>query len=150
MTCAWIGQSRRSRPFEQGRVLLCHRRDIDAWNLPGGGVESGELPTEAVIREVREETGLEAAIERLAGVYGKTDRDELVFSFICRITGERLTVTDEFVLGPLCMAVPFGVAALFAQQQWPTWVGLGTGLLVSLGCTNGFGPLAVRTHGRIG
>jgi 8-oxo-dGTP diphosphatase len=80
---------------EQGRVLLCHRRDIDAWNLPGGGVESGELPTEAVIREVREETGLEAAIERLVGVYGKADKDELVFSFICRITGGRLTVTDE-------------------------------------------------------
>jgi 8-oxo-dGTP diphosphatase len=80
---------------QQGRVLLCHRRDMDAWNLPGGGVESGELPTEAVIREVREETGLEAAVERLVGVYGKTDRDELVFSFICRVVGGQLTVTDE-------------------------------------------------------
>jgi 8-oxo-dGTP pyrophosphatase MutT (NUDIX family) len=44
---------------EQNRVLLSHRRDMDLWNLPGGGVESGELPTEAVIREVKEETGLE-------------------------------------------------------------------------------------------
>jgi hypothetical protein len=44
---------------EQGRVLLCHRRDLDAWNLLGGGVASGELPTEAVVREVREE-----AVER--------------------------------------------------------------------------------------
>jgi len=25
---------------DAGRVLLCHRRDIDVWNLPGGGVES--------------------------------------------------------------------------------------------------------------
>lgn len=33
----------------QGRVLLCHRRDMDMWNLPGGGVESGELPDEAVV-----------------------------------------------------------------------------------------------------
>ncbi len=41
------------------RVLLSHRRDMDAWNLPGGGVESGETPVEAVIREVTEETGLE-------------------------------------------------------------------------------------------
>jgi 3-deoxy-7-phosphoheptulonate synthase len=31
---------------------------MDAWNLPGGGVETRELPDEAVIREVREETGL--------------------------------------------------------------------------------------------
>ena len=80
---------------EQGRVLLCHRRDIDAWNLPGGGVESGELPTEAVVREVREETGLEAAVERLAGVYGKTYKDELVFAFICRVTGGQLSATAE-------------------------------------------------------
>jgi len=65
------------------------------WNQPGGGVESGELPTEAVIREVREETGLEAAVERLVGVYGKIDRDELVFSFTCTVTGGHLTATDE-------------------------------------------------------
>ena len=63
--------------------------------MPGGGVESGELPTEAVIREVREETGLEAAVERLAGVYGKSYKDELVFVFICRVIGGQLTETDE-------------------------------------------------------
>jgi 8-oxo-dGTP diphosphatase len=80
---------------DQGRVLLCHRRDIDVWNLPGGGVESGELPTEAVTREVMEETGLEVEIERLVGVYGKIGKDEYVFSFICRITGGSLYVTDE-------------------------------------------------------
>ncbi len=77
------------------RVLLCHRRDFDAWNLPGGRVESGELPPEALIREVREETGLEVAIERLVGVYGKVDRDELVFAFTCRVVGGALTVTEE-------------------------------------------------------
>ncbi len=80
---------------EQNRVLLSHRRDYDVWNLPGGGVESGELPTEAVIREVKEETGLEVAIDRLVGVYGKVDKDELVFSFTCRITGGTLSITDE-------------------------------------------------------
>ncbi|MBE0699228.1 MAG: NUDIX domain-containing protein, partial [Anaerolineaceae bacterium] len=62
----------------EGRVLLCHRRDMDAWNLPGGGLENGELPTECVIREVTEETGLEVAIERLVGVYGKPGRNELI------------------------------------------------------------------------
>ena len=81
---------------KQGNVLLCHRRDMDAWNLPGGGVERGELPTEAVIREVKEETGLEVAIERLLGVYGKADKpDSLVFSFLCRVTGGKLVLTDE-------------------------------------------------------
>jgi len=33
----------------QGRVLLCHRRDHDLWNLPGGGVETGESPWDAQI-----------------------------------------------------------------------------------------------------
>ena len=58
---------------DAGRVLLCHRRDIDMWNLPGGGMESGELPTEAVIREVTEETGLDVIVGRLIGVYGDPD-----------------------------------------------------------------------------
>ena len=80
---------------QQRRVLLCHRRDLDIWNLPGGGVESGELPTEAVVREVKEETGLDVAIDRLVGVYGKTDKDELVFAFVCRIVGGEIAVTDE-------------------------------------------------------
>jgi ADP-ribose pyrophosphatase YjhB (NUDIX family) len=78
-----------------GRVLLCHRRDIDMWNLPGGGVESGELPTEAVVREVKEETGLDVAVSWLIGVYGKPDRDDLVFAFACDVTGGQLTETDE-------------------------------------------------------
>jgi ADP-ribose pyrophosphatase YjhB (NUDIX family) len=80
---------------EQGRVLLCHRRDMDAWNLPGGGLEPGELPDECVAREVLEETGLVAVVERLVGIYGKAERNELIFAFICRITGGELRLTDE-------------------------------------------------------
>ena len=77
------------------RVLLCHRTDFDVSNLPGGGVESGELPTEAVIREVEEETGLTVEIERLAGIYGKNDKDDLVFSFVCRVVSGHIQTTDE-------------------------------------------------------
>ncbi len=80
---------------ESGQVLLSHRRDRDLWNLPGGGMESGELPTEAVIREVKEETGLDVDIERLVGVYGKPDKDDIVFAFVCRVTGGELVLTDE-------------------------------------------------------
>ena len=38
----------------EGRVLFCHRRDYDLWNLPGGGVEAGESPWEALVREIKE------------------------------------------------------------------------------------------------
>ena len=80
---------------EHRRVLLCHRRDVDAWNLPGGGVESGELPDQAAIRETKEEVGLEVEVERLVGVYGKPEKDEFIFAFHCRVVGGALVATDE-------------------------------------------------------
>lgn len=78
-----------------GRVLLCHRRDADLWNLPGGGVRPGEPPWDGVVREVMEETGLEVAVERLAGVYVKPEAGEIVFAFVCRAVGGALSPTNE-------------------------------------------------------
>lgn len=80
---------------EEKKVLLCHRRDMDAWNLPGGGLEPGELPDEAVVREVSEETGLDVAVDHLAGVYAKPGRNDLVFSFVCKVEGGTLRETAE-------------------------------------------------------
>jgi 8-oxo-dGTP diphosphatase len=76
-------------------ILLCHRRDHDLWNLPGGRLEPGETPWEGVVREIKEEVGLEVAVDRLAGVYSKPDVDEIVFSFICRPVGGMLSTSDE-------------------------------------------------------
>ncbi len=80
---------------EQQRVLLCHRRDIDRWNLPGGGVMHGETPWQGVIREVKEETGLDVAADKLLGVYTDTSRDDIVFSFLCSIMGGEIALSDE-------------------------------------------------------
>jgi len=55
-------------------VLLAHLsqapgRDLpDAWTLPGGGLEHGEHPAEAAVREVAEETGLTVAVGEQLGI----------------------------------------------------------------------------------
>jgi ADP-ribose pyrophosphatase YjhB (NUDIX family) len=77
------------------RVLLCHRRDHDLWNLPGGRLEAGEPPWQGVIREVKEETGLDAQVVRLAGVYSKPDVNEVVFSFVCDVVSGSPAATEE-------------------------------------------------------
>jgi 8-oxo-dGTP diphosphatase len=81
--------------LEQGNVLLAHRRDIDWWNLPGGGLELGETVDEALHREVFEETGLEVEIERLVGVYSKPQKQEVVLTFYCHVTGGTPHETEE-------------------------------------------------------
>lgn len=78
-----------------GRVLLCHRRDCDRWNLPGGRVEDGEAPWAAVVREVREEVGLEVRVEKLLGLYMVSSRNDMVFNFRCVVVGGDVCLSDE-------------------------------------------------------
>ena len=80
---------------DEKQILLGHRRDIDWWNLPGGGMETGETVVEALCREVREETGLEVKIERLVGVYSKPQKQEVVLTFFCQVIGGTLQSTEE-------------------------------------------------------
>lgn len=79
----------------QKQVLLVLRNDIDFWNLPGGAVESWEAPREAVVREVKEETGYVVEVVRLIGIYSKPYSDDLVFSFECKIISWSATLNDE-------------------------------------------------------
>src|SRR6267143_3156215 len=80
---------------EDQRVLLAHRRDIDWWNLPGGGMEAGETVDEALRREVYEETRLEVEVGQLVGVYSKPQKQEVVLTFRCRVIGGTLQPTEE-------------------------------------------------------
>ncbi|WP_067871566.1 NUDIX hydrolase [Agromyces aureus] len=51
-------------------ILLSHWNEHgrSGWTLPGGGIEGDEHPAIAVVREVREETGHDAAVDRLLGI----------------------------------------------------------------------------------
>ena len=75
---------------DAGRVLLlCHRfRPGSGWGMPGGFIEQGEQPEDALRRELREEVGLEIHQPKVftARAFGKPKQIEIVFC--CLALGE--------------------------------------------------------------
>jgi ADP-ribose pyrophosphatase YjhB (NUDIX family) len=79
-----------------GHILLVREvADAGRWTLPGGWADVNQSPSESVIREVREESGLEVTVRKLAAVYDRDrhpHRPPLPFHvfklfFICDIAG---------------------------------------------------------------
>ena len=58
---------------DKGEILLQRRADSAKWGFPGGAIELGETPQMAVVREVKEETGLDVEVGELIGVYTECD-----------------------------------------------------------------------------
>jgi 8-oxo-dGTP diphosphatase len=59
-------------PFPPDKILLIKRRTVPFsgyWALPGGRVDSGETVEQTIVREVKEETGLDVAVMRKTGEY---------------------------------------------------------------------------------
>lgn len=58
---------------DEGKVLLARWTEGRrvAWTMPGGGLEDGEDPEDAVRREVREETGYTVHVEELLGIHSR-------------------------------------------------------------------------------
>ncbi|HEX8706821.1 MAG TPA: NUDIX domain-containing protein [Pyrinomonadaceae bacterium] len=74
---------------EAGRVLLLNHvfRPGSGWGLPGGFIEKGEQPEEAIRRELREEIGLELASVELLSVRAIRKPSQVEILFRCRPQG---------------------------------------------------------------
>jgi len=89
----------------QGRVLLVQRGHEPLkgrWSIPGGLIEIGEMLHEAVVREVREETGLEIEpvelVELLDRIHREGDRVRyhyVIADYLCRVVGGTLKAADD-------------------------------------------------------
>jgi 8-oxo-dGTP pyrophosphatase MutT (NUDIX family) len=75
-------------PDPSGERVLLIRGPRRGWEFPGGQVEEGENLTDALVREIREETGLTVAVGALVGVYSNTRSGIVMFGFLCEWTGE--------------------------------------------------------------
>jgi ADP-ribose pyrophosphatase YjhB (NUDIX family) len=89
---------------DDGRILLIQRADDRKWAMPGGGFDMGETAAEGVVREAREETGVDVEVLELVGVWdsrfnGATDWLQLYqFVFLCRPTASGTATTPQEVL----------------------------------------------------
>lgn len=117
-----------------GRLLLQEKTSGEGWSLPAGGIEIGETPQAAIIREALEETGWDVAIDGIIGVFGgrkfrhtypSGDKVEyLVVMFRCSIIGGDGRPTDAETravryfardeMPPL--ALPYPIEALFSSR----------------------------------
>jgi len=90
---------------EPGRILMVHKTDNDLWALPGGGMDLGESIADAVVREVKEETGIDVAVTGLVGMYTNPKhimayddgevRQQFSVCFTTRLLGGELRTSTE-------------------------------------------------------
>ena len=83
----------RGAVIHDGKILLVQERIDNRWAMPGGWADLGEVPSEMVAREVREESGFEVRVDKLIAVYDANRIEPMEFYhaykliFLCTITG---------------------------------------------------------------
>jgi len=85
----------RGAVFRDDKILLVREKLDGGWTLPGGWADPCQTPSEAVAREIFEESGFEARVTKLAAVYDRSRHPHLPLMpfhvyklfFLCEITG---------------------------------------------------------------
>ena len=93
-------------------LLVKHAYDSRWYSAPGGGVEAGESPQTAAIRELREELGVQIVVNYLVGMY-EVDwgpRTTLVYLFACEIIDGEVRINQPEEIESF---------AWFAPEQMP-------------------------------
>ena len=81
---------------EAGRILLIKENyGRRRYGPPGGRIEAGESPQQAVIREALEEICVEVQVRRLVGMYYFADEPWLAFAFHCDMVGGQPTLPSS-------------------------------------------------------
>ncbi len=92
--------------IDKGAILLVKRDREPAkgqWSLPGGRVEIGETLREALVREVREETGIDVDVDGLIGTAERVVRDDdgeiafhyVILDYVCTPRSTELKAGDD-------------------------------------------------------
>jgi ADP-ribose pyrophosphatase YjhB (NUDIX family) len=95
MTRRWVSVGAAIYDEDTDAFLLIQRMDNGLWQLPGGVLEEGERLTEAVVREVAEETGIEVVVGRPSGIYESPSHGIVSIVFSCSYAGGELRTSDE-------------------------------------------------------
>lgn len=82
-----MGKSARAIIIEEGHILIMHRDKFGSKyaTLPGGRLDEGESPEAAIVREIREETGLEVVSAQLVFTEDNPAPYNFQYIFLCQV-----------------------------------------------------------------
>lgn len=79
---------------DKGEILLI-KSPRRGWEYPGGMVEPGETFQDALLREIKEEAGIDVEIIGFVGLCKNVEKDVVNIDFACKAVGGQLTTSDE-------------------------------------------------------
>jgi len=91
---------------EDGRVLLVRHRYAPGWRLPGGGVNRGEPPQAAILRELGEEVGLTGGEARFFALYTRKAGWATSVVALYRVRGAAVNFRPNLEIKEICFADP--------------------------------------------